>query len=145
MLILTNTRSRLALPLNTITKARAAVEGGWTVTDAQGKDHAVDDISWEMAVEGTPTAMIPALPGTYLVTASEGEDGAPPYWRDNVLGWMICADTEVRPVVISGEALLTKPWRVMHPDGRVESSNGESWDTTDAWLESEKPERVAAE
>lgn len=132
MLINTMTRQPMILPLATITKAEA-VDGGWIVTDSQGEDHHVSNVAWKLAVEGTPAAMMPALPGTYLVSPGEDEAGKPTAWKDNVLGWMIGADTEIRPVVVD-MSIIDNRWTVLHPDGRVEQSTGDSWDTVDAWL-----------
>jgi hypothetical protein len=134
MLITTMTRKQVVIPLANITCAKA-VEGGYIVTDAQGEDHNVDKIAWEIAVEGTPVATTPALQGTYLINPGDGEADSPKVWKSNVLGWMVCADTAVRPMVLDPEALLSNPWQVLHPDGRVERSDGRSWDSLDEWLD----------
>jgi hypothetical protein len=115
--------------------AQALDDGDRIVTDCNGQVHRVSKIDWEIAIEGTPVSSFPAQPGTYLINpADEAEDGRK-YWRENVVGWMICADTILRPVVLGPESLLTPPWQVLHPDGRVERSDGSTWETVDEWLE----------
>jgi len=142
MLIETMTRKQVILPLANITCAKA-VEGGFIVTDAQGNDHEVDKISWEIAVEGTPTATVAAAPGTYLINPGDGEEDSPKVWKSNVLGWMVCADTAVRPMVLDPEALLSSPWQVLHPDGRVERSDGRGWNSLDDWLDEVREEEAS--
>jgi hypothetical protein len=143
MLITTMTRDQIALPIATITRAQA-IEGGWLVTDAQGEEHRVDNVEWNIAVEGTPSAMIPALPGTYVINRGTDDDGKPKAWKTNVLGWMIAADTEVRPVTTDPNLSGEKNWDVLHPDGRVERNDGSSWDSLDDWLLSEAKFEQAA-
>jgi hypothetical protein len=129
------TRNPVALPLATITSARA-VEGGWIVTDAQGEEHNVSKVAWDIAVEGTPSAMLPAQPGTYLLNPNpDHPEDQPRFWKTNVLGWMVCADTEIRPVTLDPEGLLSPPWQVLHPDGRVERSDASNWERVEEWLE----------
>jgi hypothetical protein len=135
MLIDTMTKRSTVLPLATITKAVAMEGGDWIVTDAQGEDHRVSNVAWELAVEGTPAAMMPALLGTYLVSPGEDETGKRKVWKNNVLGWMVAADTEIRPLVLD-MSMIEDRWTVMHPDGRVERNDGESWETVDQWLDS---------
>jgi hypothetical protein len=142
MLITTMTRNPVVLPLATITRAVSNPSGGWNVTDAQGEEHFVDNVAWEVAVEGTPASMMPAAPGTYLLNPGVDE-GKPIAWRTNVLGWMVCADTEVRPVVLDMSA-LEKKWDVLHPDGRVERSDGTSWDSLEDWMSTEAAFEEAA-
>lgn len=144
MIIRTHTRDVVALPLSSISSARA-VKDGWIVTDVQGREHTVDDIAWDIALEGTPTATVPALPGTYLINPRDDDGSMEKVWKTNVLGWMVCADTVTRPVVIDQEALLATPWSILHPDGRVERSDGRSWDTLDEWLEEIGPVLARAE
>lgn len=135
MLIMSHSRKPIAVPLQNIAYAKALEGGDWLITDCNGEEHRVSKIDWEIALEGTPTSSFPAQPGTYLVNpADEAEDGRK-FWRENVVGWMICADTAIRPVVLGPESLLSLPWQVLHPDGRVERSDGSTWETTDEWLE----------
>jgi hypothetical protein len=144
MLIVTHSRAPIALPLSRITSARAIEDGDWLVTDAQGEEHRVDKIAWDIAVEGTPSAMVPALPGTYIVNPREEDDSGEKVWKNNVVGWMVCADTETRPVVISPDILIGDKWHVLHPDGRVECSNGDSWESVDQWVAASTPELITA-
>jgi len=143
MLIVTQSRTSIALPLNTISSARS-VEGGWIVTDARGDEHQVDNVSWDLAVEGTPSAMMPALPGTYLVEPGTDEGGNRKVWKTNVLGWMVCADNETRPVVFDHDGLPSLPWQVLHPDGRVERTDGQSWETVMLWIDEVAPIETTA-
>jgi hypothetical protein len=143
MLITTMDRQPVSLPLATITKAES-VDGGWIVTDAQGEEHRVDNTSWNVAIKYAPAAMTPALPGTYLVSPGEDESGKAKVWKNNVLSWMIAADTELRPVVVD-MSMIDDKWTVLHPDGRVECSDGESWESVDLWLDQVAPAREAAE
>jgi hypothetical protein len=132
MFITTMDNKQIALPLATITKAEAT-ERGWIVTDGHGEEHQVDNVSWNVAVKYSPAAMMPALPGTYLISPADDESGNRKVWKNNIIGWMIGADTEIRPVVLD-MSMVDDKWTVLHPDGRVELQNGESWDTLDEWL-----------
>jgi hypothetical protein len=144
MLITTMSRQTKVLPLTTITCARAIEGGDWIVTDAQGEEHRVDKISWQIAVEGTPTSMIPALPGTYILHPGTDEQGHGKAWKTNVLGWMVTADTEVRPLLADPTCIEGNKWDVLHPDGRVERNDGATWDCLDDWIKSEAPDEKAA-
>jgi hypothetical protein len=144
MLITTMNRHTLVLPLATITRARAIEGGDWMVTDAQGEEHRVDKISWEIAVEGTPASMIPALAGTYILHPGTDDQGNPKVWKTNVLGWMVTADTEVRPLLADPTSIQGNMWDVLHPDGRVERNDGTSWDSLDDWITTEVPAEKAA-
>jgi hypothetical protein len=134
MLIVSHSRRSVAVPLSTMTKAEA-VDDGWIVTDAQGEEHRFDKISWDIAVETAPTATLSALPGTYLINPCEEEDGRVTVWKQNVLGWAICFDGETRPVTLNPEASLSGPWQILHPDGRVERSDGSTWESLNLWLD----------
>jgi hypothetical protein len=140
------TRHTISLPLATIARAEAMDGGDWLVTDSQGEQHRVDKVAWECAVEFTPAAMTQALPGTYLVSISEDESGNSKVWKSNVVGWMINAEGEVRPIVVD-MSLITggEQWHILHPDGRVERKSGESWETVDQWFADTVPVPQAAE
>jgi hypothetical protein len=85
-----------------------------------------------------------ALPGTYLVHAYF-DDNQVDLVRCNVLGWQIAADRTVTPIVVDPRAADELPWTVIHPDGRVERSDGRCWDSEDAWLTHQRREqRLAA-
>lgn len=71
--------------------------------------------------------------GTYLVHAYF-DDNQVDLVRCNVLGWQIAADRTVTPIVVDPRAADEVPWTVIHPDGRVESSDGRGWDNEEAWL-----------
>jgi hypothetical protein len=137
-------RNPIAIPINTITSARSIEGGDWMVTDAQGEEHRVDSISWQIAVEGTPSSMIPALPGTYILHPGTDDQGNPKAWKTNVLGWMVTADTEVRPLLADSTCIDRNKWDVLHPDGRVERNDGSTWDTLLDWLRTEAPAEKAA-
>lgn len=130
LLIRGQTGASGVVPFATMASAQA-LDGGWRVIDSQGEEHHFSNIDWDIAIETTPAATLPAQPGTYLINPGDGE--GPKFWKSNVLGWMICADSGVRPVCIDPEALLS-PWQVLHPDGRVERADGSSWESVDEWL-----------
>lgn len=135
MLIISSSRRPVAISLQNMAHAQATETGDWIITDCNGEEHRVSKIDWDIAVEGTPMSSFQAQPGTYLISpADEAEDGRK-YWRENVVGWMICADTTLRPVVMGPESLLSPPWQVLQPDGRVERSDGSTWESVDEWLE----------
>ena len=81
--------------------------------------------------------MLDAAPGTYLVHAYF-DDNQVDLVRSNVLGWQIASDRTVTPLVVDPRAADEDVWTVIHPDGRVECSDGRSWDGKDAWLREEK-------
>ena len=135
MLIISNSRKSIAVPLQNISSAKALENGDWLVADCNGEEHRFSKIDWEIAVEGTPVSSFPAQPGTYLINPADSAEDGRKYWRENVIGWMICADTVLRPVVLSSESLFVQPWQILHPDGRVERSDGSTWETVEEWLE----------
>lgn len=88
--------------------------------------------------------MIEAQPGTYLVQAYF--DAAQiEVVRANVLGWQIGSDRSLTPLLIDPRAADAEPWCILHPDGRVESSNGAVWNDEAAWIdEMRRARRTAA-
>lgn len=78
--------------------------------------------------------------GTYLVHAYF-DDNQIDLVKCNVLGWQIAADRKVTPIVIDPRAADDETWFVIHPDGRVECSDGRGWDSEDAWLHEEQRQR----
>lgn len=78
--------------------------------------------------------MIPAAEGTYLVHAYF-DDNQIDLVRSNVLGWQIGADRSVTPLVVDPRAADEEPWCVLHPDGRVECSNGAAWPDQESWVD----------
>ena len=81
--------------------------------------------------------MLDAAPGTYLVHAYF-DDNQVDLVRSNVLGWQIAPDRTITPLVVDPRAAQDDVWTAIHPDGRVECSDGRNWDSEDAWLMEEK-------
>ena len=84
--------------------------------------------------------MLPALPGTYLVTAYF-DDGQVELVRCNVIGWSVSTERTVVPLVLDPRAADEDTWHVIHPDGRVECSDGRGWADTDCWIMEERRRR----
>jgi hypothetical protein len=80
--------------------------------------------------------MLAALPGTYLIYAYF-ESGSVELVRCNVIGWQISSERTITPLVLDPRAADDDSWYVIHPDGRVESSDGRCWDSADAWVADE--------
>lgn len=120
-----------AVPLLTIAAAEQLPDGRWQITTGTGEERIFSDIDWRIAI-GTPNVTLPALPGTYLVNPNEDGD-KPPFWKTNVIGWGVCMDGVVRPIVVDPDSLLSG-WTVLHPDGRVETSHGDNFEDVAAWL-----------
>lgn len=139
MLVQTNTGERgQAVPLATMASAEQLPDGRWQVTTSAG-DHVIfSGIDWKIAV-GVPNVTLAALPGTYVVSPNEDGD-EPPFWKSNVLGWGVCMDGVVRPLVVDPDGLLDG-WTILHPDGRVETSHGDSFDDIASWLSVAGPRR----
>lgn len=78
--------------------------------------------------------VIPAQPGTYLVHAYF-DDHQAELVRANVLGWQVGTDRSLTPLVLDPRAADEDPWHVTHPDGRVECSDGRSWESVEAWTD----------
>ena len=78
--------------------------------------------------------MLPALPGTYLLHAYFEGDGAEVV-KSTVIGWQISIERTLTPLVMDPRAASMDDLYVMHPDGRVESTDGNAWADVDAWLE----------
>ncbi len=137
MLLRSQTGGDVVIPLNSMRRAVRLSDGRWRVTDADGEVHIFSAVDWELALESVPVATLPALPGTYAIFRDH-EPEPPhnrPFWRSNVLGWMINLDSAMRPITLDPEMAMDSPWTILHPDGRVEKSTGESWDTVDEWVE----------
>lgn len=81
--------------------------------------------------------MVPAQPGTYLLHAYFDGDRLD-LVKANVLGWQISPERGVTPLVIDARAVEIEPWLVVHPDARVECSDGRCWDSLEQWLEDER-------
>lgn len=88
-------------------------------------------------------AMLDALPGTYLV-AAYFDDNQVDLVTCNVLGWQVGKDRRLTPMCLDIRAADEDPWFVLHPDGRVESNDGRSWPSKDAWLDEERRARRRA-
>ncbi|KAK0330267.1 hypothetical protein LTR94_033497, partial [Friedmanniomyces endolithicus] len=91
-----------------------------------GDTHVFSKVDWELWLETTPTSSWPAQPGTYVIYL-EREANDRQFWKIAVVGWMINLEGNVRPVVTDPDG-VSKEWHVLHPDGRVEASDGGSWD-----------------
>ena len=78
--------------------------------------------------------MLAALPGTYLVHAYFDSNQVD-IVRANVVGWQIGGDRSVTPLLIDARAADMDVWCVMHPDGRIESSNGGVWADEATWID----------
>lgn len=87
--------------------------------------------------------MLPAQPGTYLVTAYF-DDGQVELVKCNVLGWSISSGRTVVPLVLDPRMADEEPWHVIYPDGRVECSDGHGWDNLDCWIRHERRHRRIA-
>lgn len=127
-----------AVPFATMRSAEQLQNGDWIVTMADGETLKFTKIDWQIALEMTPLSSFPALPGTYVINFNEDGDD-PQFWRTNVLGWMIGIDNVVRPIVVDPHGVV-HGWTVLHPDGRVETSTGDSFETVDAWLKVNRPQ-----
>ncbi len=123
---------KIAVLVANMSSAEQLPGGQWSVNIDDGSSITFSNDEWQVALARTPRSTFPALPGTYLVTANTDDDN-PPYWRDNVVGWMISLAGTVRPIVIDPEVAIYA-WTVVHPDGRVESNCGRSWDNAESWL-----------
>jgi hypothetical protein len=84
--------------------------------------------------------MLPALPGTYLVTAYF-DDGQVELVKCNVIGWSVSTERTVVPLVMDPRVADEEPWHVIHPDGRVECSDGRGWADLDCWITEERRRR----
>lgn len=84
--------------------------------------------------------MLPALPGTYLVTAYF-DDGQVELVKCNVIGWSVSTERTVVPLVMDPRVADEEPWHVIHPDGRVECSDGRGWADLDGWIMDERRRR----
>ncbi|GGD49351.1 hypothetical protein GRI62_07465 [Erythrobacter arachoides] len=88
--------------------------------------------------------LLDAAPGTYLVSAYF-DDNQADLVTCNVLGWQVGKDRRLTPLTLDVRAVDEDPWFVVHPDGRVEASDGRGWDSRDAWLDDERrAQRLAA-
>ncbi|MEO5706639.1 MAG: hypothetical protein ABIT10_05535 [Alteraurantiacibacter sp.] len=88
--------------------------------------------------------MLPALPGTYLVTAYF-DDNQVDLVKSNVLGWSVSSERTLTPLVIDPRAADDDQWHVIHPDGRVECTDGRCWSGVDAWVDEERQRWLASQ
>lgn len=84
-----------------------------------------------------------AQPGTYIISAYF-DDNQVEVISCNVLGWQVGKDRRLTPMCLDRRAVDLEPWFVLHPDGRVESSDGRSWSNKDAWIADERRAQRAA-
>lgn len=85
-------------------------------------------------------AYVPASPETYLVELFlDGNEVE--IVRAAILGWQVAADRSLSPLTLDQSALGEGRFYVNHPDGRVECSDGRSWDDSDAWISDTKRAR----
>lgn len=137
MLLMSQTGGEIVVPFATMRRAEQTINGDWMVLDANGDVHQFSAGDWEIAMQETPRATLPAHPGTYLLHRNaDGEE--PPYYRSAVLGWVVGLDSVTRPVTVDVELQTMRKWVVRHPDGFIEGSTGDSWETTEHWLEATK-------
>lgn len=87
--------------------------------------------------------MFDSAPGTYLVSAYF-DDNQVDLIYCNVLGWEVGKDRRLTPITLDPRAADDDPWYVIHPDGRVESSDGRSWGSKDAWVDDQRRNHRAA-
>lgn len=87
--------------------------------------------------------MFDAQAGTYLV-AAYFDDNQVDLIYVNVLGWQVGKDRRLTPITLDPRAADEDPWFVLHPDGRVESSDARSWSDKDAWIEDQRRNHRAA-
>lgn len=78
--------------------------------------------------------MLPALPGTYLLHAYF-EGNVAEVVKSAVIGWQISVERTLTPLVMDPRAANEDDLHVLHPDGRVESTDGSAWPDLDTWLE----------
>lgn len=81
--------------------------------------------------------MVPATPGTYLVQVYFDDDQVD-IVRSSVIGWQVSSERVITPLVIDPRAAEEDPWYVIHPDGRVECSDGRCWRDSDTWVTEER-------
>ncbi len=84
--------------------------------------------------------MIPAERGTYLVHAYF-DDSQVDLVRANVVGWQVSSERILTPLVVDQRAAEDDPWFVIHPDERVECSDGRCWSDVDTWIAEERRRR----
>lgn len=127
----------LMIPLSAVASARKGHQDQvWTVTDVRGGTHQVDDYAWQAARRTTALTSSPAHPGTYLLTLCSEDDGTFTMIRNTVVGWAIYADGVLRPMTLDSDAMM-HAWQVEMPDGRVENSMGQVFESADAWFQEE--------
>lgn len=82
--------------------------------------------------------VVPAQPYTFLLTFCPGDavDPEPLVWRSVVIGFRVRGDFgSLEPLVIDGEFEGMKcKHGVLHPNGRVESASGDTYETEADWL-----------
>lgn len=81
--------------------------------------------------------MLEAAPGTFLLHAYF-DDNQVELVRSAVLGWQIGADRKITPLVLDPRAADDEPYTVNYPDGRVETSDGRTWDDLGSFIDEEK-------
>jgi hypothetical protein len=131
MLFTSSMGKGIAIPVSSIQSAEAVEGGDWRVVTNGGDTHVFSKVDWELWLETTPTSSWPAQPGTYVIYL-EREANDRQFWKIAVVGWMINLEGNVRPVVTDPDG-VSKEWHVLHPDGRVEASDGGSWDNVTQW------------
>lgn len=81
--------------------------------------------------------MIAAEPGTYLVHVYF-DDNQVELVKANIIGWSVSTERQLTPLVVDPTAASDEVWFVIHPDGRVECSDGRCWNEVDQWIADER-------
>lgn len=122
------------IPLSAVVSLRHR-KGGFHVKTVDGDTYDVSDEDWKISVETSPASTLPALPGTFLIERCDEGDGTHSIIRHTVIGWSITYEGAPLPIVLDHQAVIDSNWQVQQPDGRVERSDGQQWESAEKWLE----------
>lgn len=107
-----------------------------TVTLSDGTERIVAGDAFADALASTVQAMVPAQPGTMLLSeVLNGDDGHKEVDEAPIIAWALAYDGVLYPVTTEGPCNDANTY-ILHPNGRVEQPACGSWDTFEQFLES---------
>lgn len=109
-------------------------EGAYIATDILGMEHRICEADTGAIFFAMDDRLVPAEPGTYWLLPTQEEDGLFYLQRMKVLAWRLAGGRSVEPVVLHTRATFhSDGYYILMPDGRVETDDGLSWSSFDAW------------
>nr|WP_314123156.1 hypothetical protein [uncultured Brevundimonas sp.] len=145
MTFVTLTDPKKSVPLSQVTGVEKIERERLRLTMQDGTHVETHAFLWEHVARYQFQQVIPASPGTFLITETEYEGYAPEYFEP-VIGWAVHAAGGVQPLIHYGIPDDDNA-HVLHPDGKVTNAGGGTFKSLEEYLDllaQAKAERLAA-